>query len=94
MVRDRMHPLIVGGGPAGAVAALRMAQQGLMPLLLERSREPQDVICGEFLSAEAVAQLAGLGVDVPSLGGVPIDRAEVIAGRRRASARRPPCHWP
>lgn len=84
-----MRPLIIGGGPAGAVAAIRLAQRGYAPLVLERQQEPQDVICGEFLSAEAVAQVAALGVDVRHLGGVPIDRVEIAAGRQRMATRLP-----
>jgi len=83
------RPVIIGGGPAGAVAALRLAQRGQAALLLERHDAPQDVICGEFLSAEAVAQLAALGVDVRHIAGVAIDRVEIAAGRRRMATRLP-----
>ena len=56
--------VIVGGGLAGAASALRLAQAGLAPLLLEREREPVHKVCGEFLSWEAQAHLRALGLDV------------------------------
>lgn len=49
---------VVGGGPAGAVAAWRAARLGLRVVVLERSRFPRDKVCGEFVSAEALPLLA------------------------------------
>lgn len=82
-------PLIVGGGLAGAAAALRLAQHGMRPVLLERTTGAHDKMCGEFLSVEAGAQLAALGVDVRALGGVPIDRVCFQRGTRSAESRLP-----
>lgn len=84
-----MHPLIIGGGLAGCAAAIDLARSGLRPCLIERNPDPHDKICGEFLSGEAVAALAGLGVDPRALGAVPITRVELWAGRRQASAALP-----
>jgi flavin-dependent dehydrogenase len=53
--------LIVGGGPAGSVAALRFAQLGYNVCLLERKRFPRPHI-GEALSGGIRAQLQFLGV--------------------------------
>jgi menaquinone-9 beta-reductase len=82
-------PVILGGGLAGAAAAIDLARTGHAPLLLEREAAPHDKICGEFLSGEAVAALAGLGLDVRALGAVPITRVELWAGARHAAARLP-----
>jgi flavin-dependent dehydrogenase len=82
-------PLIVGGGLAGAAAGIDLARLGHAPLLIERETGPHDKICGEFLSGEAVAALAGLGVDARSLGAVPITRVEINAGQRQAAAALP-----
>ncbi|WP_310475146.1 FAD-dependent monooxygenase, partial [Sandarakinorhabdus sp.] len=82
-------PLIVGGGLAGAAAAIDLARAGLPPLLLEREAYAHDKICGEFLSGEAVKALAGLGVDARALGAVPITRVEINAGHRQAAAALP-----
>ena len=84
-----MRPLIIGGGLAGAAAAIDLARAGTKPLLLERETAPHDKICGEFLSGEAVSALAGLGVDARSLGAVPITRVEINAGHRQAAAALP-----
>ncbi|WP_156257053.1 NAD(P)/FAD-dependent oxidoreductase, partial [Sandarakinorhabdus oryzae] len=84
-----MRPLIVGGGLAGTAAGIDLARTGHAPLLLEREAGPHDKICGEFLSGEAVAALAGLGVDARALGAVPISRVEVNAGHRHVSAKLP-----
>ncbi len=83
------RPLIIGGGLAGGAAAAALAAAGAKPLLLERQAEPHDKICGEFLSVEAGATLARLGLDVTRLGGAPIDRVEIWSGRRRVAARLP-----
>lgn len=82
-------PLIIGGGLAGAAAGIDLARSGQAPLLLERETGPHDKICGEFLSGEAVAALAGLGVDARRLGAVPITRVEINAGHRQAAAALP-----
>ncbi len=82
-------PLIIGGGLAGAAAGIDLARSGQAPLLLERETGPHDKICGEFLSGEAVAALAGLGVDARRLGAVLITRVEINAGHRQAAAALP-----
>lgn len=81
--------VIVGGGLAGGGAAAVLARGGVRPLLLERTSGEHDKICGEFLSTEAQAHLAALGLDTARLGGAPIDRVRLIAGKREASARLP-----
>ena len=82
-------PVIVGGGLAGGAAALRLAQCGRAPLLLERQGTPHDKVCGEFLSVEAARHLAALGVDVRALGGAPIHTVRLRVGGRRAQAPLP-----
>src|SRR5262249_11943500 len=58
----RTAALILGGGPAGAAAAIRLAEQGLRPLVIERNRETGDALCGGFLSWRTLESLARLGV--------------------------------
>ncbi|MGC2323879.1 MAG: FAD-dependent oxidoreductase, partial [Terriglobales bacterium] len=54
---------IIGGGPAGAAAAITAARRGARVLLIERGRFPRHKVCGEFISPEGVGLLAGLGLD-------------------------------
>lgn len=49
--------IIVGGGPAGAAAALYARRQGLRALLLDKERFPRDKTCGDALSGKSVAVL-------------------------------------
>jgi menaquinone-9 beta-reductase len=51
---------VIGGGPAGTCAAITAARAGARVLLVERGRLPRQRVCGEFVSAESLALLAGL----------------------------------
>lgn len=68
-----MDAVVVGGGPAGAALATRLARRGAVVTLLERETLPVDKVCGEFLSHEAVRYLRELGIEPTALGAVPID---------------------
>ena len=68
-----IEAIIVGGGLAGAALAIRLARAGREVVLFERTSGATDKVCGEFLSREAGIYLAGLGLDLPALGAVPID---------------------
>lgn len=51
---------VAGGGPAGCAAAITAARDGGRVLLLEAGTYPRHKVCGEFISAEALEQLACL----------------------------------
>lgn len=78
--------LVIGGGLAGAAAALRLARAGREAVVLERERGPHDKVCGEFLSFEAQEELTDLGLDLEAMGAVPLDRVALAAGGRRSEA--------
>ena len=81
--------IIVGGGPAGAAAAIRLAAAGRDVLLIERTTGPHHKVCGEFLSIETQTILQRLGIDLTGQGAVPIDRVDIHAGPGSAGAALP-----
>lgn len=80
---------MIGGGPAGAAAAIRLAEAGREVVVLERAAAAHHKVCGEFLSVEVLGALGRLGLDATALGAVPIDRLRVGAGGRAAAAPLP-----
>jgi flavin-dependent dehydrogenase len=81
--------LILGGGVAGCAASIALARKGRRVTLIEREPTPRHKVCGEFLSGEALEDLHLLGIDVASLGAVPIDFVRLAAARRAAQAPLP-----
>jgi len=53
----RWPVVVIGAGPAGALAALELARQGVPVLLVERRRFPRWKVCGACLSGQALAAL-------------------------------------
>ncbi len=85
----RTPALIVGGGLAGAATAIGLARAGLPHLLVERSRETGDAICGGFLSWRTLETLARLGIAPETLNADRITRVRVFAGKRCVDAALP-----
>ncbi len=81
--------LVVGGGVAGCAASIALARKGRRVTLVEREPTPRHKVCGEFLSGEALEDLHLLGIDVASLGAVPIHYVRLAAARRAAEAPLP-----
>jgi flavin-dependent dehydrogenase len=81
--------LILGGGVAGCAAAIALARKGRSVTLIEREPAPRHKVCGEFLSGEALDDLQALGIDVASLGAVPIGFVRLAAASRAAEAPLP-----
>jgi flavin-dependent dehydrogenase len=81
-----MKVLIAGGGAAGGAAACLLGPDAV---LVERERGPHDKICGEFLSAEAIAYLRRLGIDPAALGAAPIQSVRLVHGRTVAQTSLP-----
>jgi menaquinone-9 beta-reductase len=75
---------IVGGGPAGAIAAMLLARVGHAVVLLERAPEWRWRACGVFSSPAAVTALSRIGLadaDLESVARpIPAMRVETRAG--------------
>jgi flavin-dependent dehydrogenase len=54
--------IIIGGGPAGASAAIQLAAAGARVLVAEQKKFPRAKLCGEFISPECLGHFARLGV--------------------------------
>ncbi len=67
--------VVVGGGPAGAIAALTLARHGVAVRLFDRAVFPRDKLCGDSLNPGALRILARHGLD-----GDVVRRALPVAG--------------
>ncbi|MCH9033259.1 MAG: NAD(P)/FAD-dependent oxidoreductase [Planctomycetes bacterium] len=78
--------VVVGSGPAGAMAARECARMGMSVLLLDKSSFPRWKVCGSCLNALATSTLAavGLGPLPERLGAIPWRRLYLAAGDRVA----------
>ncbi|MDB5702904.1 MAG: FAD-binding monooxygenase [Sphingomonas bacterium] len=89
----RTPALIVGGGPAGASAAILLARAGAPHLLIERTPETGDALCGGFLSWRTLDSLKSLGVAPEMLGPARVTYVRLFAGAGVAEAALPrPAH--
>jgi flavin-dependent dehydrogenase len=72
--------VVVGGGPAGASAAIRLARSGIDVIVADRSRFPRTKPCGEFLSPGATPILEELGVReaVEAAGASRLERVRIL----------------
>jgi flavin-dependent dehydrogenase len=81
--------IVVGGGLAGSAFAIGLARQGRPVIVLEKTMAAHHKVCGEFLSAEAQALLARLGLDVWQLGARPAGWLGLEFGGRNERLRLP-----
>jgi len=81
--------VVLGGGIAGAAAAIELARAGRRVAVVEKTEQAHDKVCGDFLSAEAIADLRGLGIDAAGLGAVALNRVRLAGGLGVREARLP-----
>jgi flavin-dependent dehydrogenase len=76
--------IVVGAGPAGAVAAYELARRGISVLLVERQKFPRYKVCGACVNARALATLQSVGLDsrTAHLKGIPLRRLDLGCGKR------------
>lgn len=70
--------VVVGAGPAGAAAAITLADRGRSVVLIDQSQFPRDKPCGDALWGRAVKILRELQIDGPLDLAVPIESTRVI----------------
>ena len=61
--------LVVGGGPAGAAAAIRAVGAGLSVVVCDKASFPRDKTCGDGLTTSALRLLERLGLDPAAVDG-------------------------
>ena len=78
---ERFDALVIGGGPAGATAALLLAEAGWSVALVEQKQFPRRKVCGEYLSATNWPLLARLGIaeTFAELAGPPVRETAIFA---------------
>ncbi|WP_040491800.1 NAD(P)/FAD-dependent oxidoreductase [Ilumatobacter nonamiensis] len=87
--RSSTDVLVVGGGPAGCAAAIRLAAVGHQVTVLESSTGDAPIGSGDLLVPAAVDELSELGVDIGAVGANPIDGTRLWRGERSV-----PVRWP
>jgi flavin-dependent dehydrogenase len=75
--------IVIGGGPAGSMASLTLAQAGYTVCLMERRAFPRETLCGEFLSHEVMGVISDFGLvhGFLELGPAPINRFTLCPDR-------------
>ena len=73
--------LVIGGGPAGAAAAIHAARAGVRVTVFEKGPHGRDKVCGDGLTPRAVAALQELRISLD--GAHRIDGLRMIAGKKQ-----------
>ena len=79
---DRWDAVVIGAGPAGAIAARQLALQRKRVLLIDKAELPREKVCGGCLGGAALALLndIGLGNISTACQGIPLRMFELSSG--------------
>ncbi|MFS8063595.1 MAG: NAD(P)/FAD-dependent oxidoreductase [Luteimonas sp.] len=90
-MRTAYDAIIVGAGPAGSTAAIRLAQAGWSVALMEKQSFPRRKVCGECIAATNLPLLDALGIGAAfgALAGPELRRVGIFAGTRKVTAALP-----
>lgn len=80
-----LDALVIGGGPAGASAALLLARAGRKVALIEKNAFPRRKVCGEYIAPAAAAFLRSLGMPLHH----EVTKISLWTGRRTLNAGLP-----
>ena len=65
-MNKRTEVIVVGGGPAGIVAAIAAQSRGRQVTVLDARKPPIDKPCGEGILPQGIAALKQLGISLPA----------------------------
>lgn len=80
--------LVVGGGPAGAMAAIHAARAGLRTLLVDRTPHPREKVCGCCLAPRGQQALHEAGLGGVLAGARAVHAVRLSCGGRSVRVRR------
>ncbi len=90
---NSLDAVIVGAGPAGASAAIHLAQRSVRVLLAEQKRFPRAKLCGEFISPECLSHFERLGVRDRMMAGGGAEITETVFYSRGGASVNVPSAW-
>ena len=87
----RLDAIIIGAGPAGSTAAIRLADAGWSVAIVEKRAFPRRKVCGECIAASNLPLLDALGIgeEVDTLAGPGLQRVALFVGQRQIIAPLP-----
>ncbi len=85
---EEAEVVIVGGGPAGSMAAAVLAERGREVLVIDKSTFPREKPCGDGVLRPAVAAAERLGLTGLIESSLAIEGGRVVMGYRRQTGTR------
>ena len=65
MKSSRFDVIVVGGGPAGSIAAFVLARGGAKVALVDKAKFPRDKACGDIVGPRGLQVMEDLGLPLP-----------------------------